>query len=118
MIKSRIMRWIKHVSLIGEMRSSHNTLAGKRERKKPLGRPGRRLEGNIKMDVREIGWESVDWMDVAQNRDHGNETLGFRKGEEFLGYFGVVYCSLLRWIVILCSYCYCYYYDNYHYHYH
>jgi hypothetical protein len=83
-MKSRIMRWIKHVSHIEEMRNSHNTLAGKRERKKPLGRPGRRLEGNIKMDVREIGWESVDWMDVAQNRDHGNETLGSVKVKNFL----------------------------------
>jgi hypothetical protein len=37
--------------------------------KRPLGRPRRRLVDNIKMDVREIGWEGVDWIDMAQDRD-------------------------------------------------
>jgi hypothetical protein len=42
---------------------------GKPEGKRPLGRPGRRWEDNIRMDLREIGWGSMDWLDLAQDRD-------------------------------------------------
>jgi hypothetical protein len=42
---------------------------GKPEGKRSLGRPRRRLEDNIKMDLREIGWSSMDWTDLAQDRD-------------------------------------------------
>jgi hypothetical protein len=42
---------------------------GKQERKRPLGRPRRRWVGNIKMDLREIGWTGIGWIDVAQDRD-------------------------------------------------
>jgi hypothetical protein len=42
---------------------------GKPEGKRPLGRPRRRWVDNIKMDLREIGWYGVDWMDMAQDRD-------------------------------------------------
>jgi hypothetical protein len=42
---------------------------GKPERKRPLGRPRRRWVDNIKMDLREIGWDFVDWMELAQDRD-------------------------------------------------
>jgi hypothetical protein len=41
----------------------------KPEGKRPLGRPRRRWVDNIKMDLREIGWDGVDWMDTAQDRD-------------------------------------------------
>jgi hypothetical protein len=41
---------------------------GKLEGKRPLGRPGRRWVNNIKMDLRELGWDSMDWIDVAQDR--------------------------------------------------
>ena len=44
-------------------------LVGKRERKKPLGRPRRRWEDNIKMDLQEVGWGYVDWIDLAQGRN-------------------------------------------------
>jgi hypothetical protein len=43
---------------------------GKPEGRRPLGRPRRRWVDNIKTDVREIGWDSVDWVDLAQDRDH------------------------------------------------
>jgi hypothetical protein len=43
--------------------------AGKPEEKRPLGRPKHRWEDNITMDLREIGWEGVDWMHLAQDRD-------------------------------------------------
>jgi hypothetical protein len=42
---------------------------GKPEEKRPLGRPIRRWEDNIKMDLREIGWGGMDWNDLAQDRD-------------------------------------------------
>jgi hypothetical protein len=42
---------------------------GKPEGKRPLGRLRRRCVGNIKIDLREIGWDGVDWTDVAQDRD-------------------------------------------------
>jgi hypothetical protein len=42
---------------------------GKPEGRRPLGRPRRRWENNIKMDLREVGWEAIDWTDLAQNRD-------------------------------------------------
>jgi hypothetical protein len=46
-----------------------NTSVGKPEVKRPLGRPRRRLEDNIKMDLREIGWSGVVWVDLAEDRD-------------------------------------------------
>jgi len=54
---------------MGDMRNAHNILIGKPEGKRPLGRPRSRWEGNIGMDLREIGWESVDWIHLAQDRD-------------------------------------------------
>ena len=54
-IKSRRMRWAGHVARMGEGRGVHNVLVGKREGKRPLGRPRRRWEDNIKMDLEEVG---------------------------------------------------------------
>jgi hypothetical protein len=51
------------------MRNAYNMLVGKPEGKRPLGRPRSRLENNIRMDRREIGWEGVDWIHLAQDRD-------------------------------------------------
>jgi hypothetical protein len=46
---------------------------GKPEGKRPLGRPKRKWVDNIQMDLREIGWHGVDWIDMAQDREYGNE---------------------------------------------
>jgi hypothetical protein len=54
---------------MGETRNAYNILFGKAERKKLLGRSRRRWEDNIRMDLREIGWEVVDWIHLAQDRD-------------------------------------------------
>jgi hypothetical protein len=64
--KSRGMRWTRHVSHMGDIRNACNILVGKREGKRPRGRTRRRWEDNIRMDLREIGWESVDWVHLAQ----------------------------------------------------
>jgi hypothetical protein len=45
-------------------------LAGKPEGKRPVGRPRRRWVDNIKIDLGEIGWDGMDWIDLAQDRNH------------------------------------------------
>jgi hypothetical protein len=68
-IKSRRMRWAGHVTRIGEGRGVYKVLVGRPERKKrPLGRPRRRWEDNIKMDLREIGIDGANWIRLAQDR--------------------------------------------------
>jgi hypothetical protein len=54
---------------MGEERKVYKVLAGKPEGKRPLERPRRRWEDGIRMDLREIGWGSVDWIQLAQDRD-------------------------------------------------
>jgi hypothetical protein len=54
-VKSRRMRWAGHVERMGEDRGVHIVLVGKPEGKRPLGRPRRRWEDNIKMDLQEVG---------------------------------------------------------------
>jgi hypothetical protein len=68
-IKSRMMRWAGHVVHMGEVRGAYNILVGKPEGRRPLGRPRRRWEDNIKIDLREIGFGDVDWINLAQDRD-------------------------------------------------
>jgi hypothetical protein len=69
MIKSRRMRWAGHVAQMGEKRNAYRILVGMPEGKRPLGRPRRRWVDNVKMDLREIGWDGGDWIDLAQDRD-------------------------------------------------
>ena len=68
-IKSRRMRWAGLVARMGERRGVYRVLVGKPEGKRPLGRPRRRWEDNIKMDLYEVGCGGVDWIDMAQDRD-------------------------------------------------
>ena len=68
-IKSRRKRWAGHVSGVEEMRGVYRLLVGKPEGKRPLGRPRRRWEDNIKMDLQEVGRGCGDWMELAQDRD-------------------------------------------------
>ena len=63
------MRWAECVTLMGESTGAHRVLVGEPERKRPLGRPRHRWENNIKMDLQEMGYEDMDWIDVAQDRD-------------------------------------------------
>jgi hypothetical protein len=69
MIKSRRMRWAGHVARMGEKRNAYRILVGKPEDTRPLGRPRRRWVDDIKMDLREIGWDGMDWIDLAEDRD-------------------------------------------------
>jgi hypothetical protein len=60
MTKSRRMKWAGHVAQVGETRNAYRVLVGKPEGKRPLGRPRRSWVDNIKIDLREIGWDGMD----------------------------------------------------------
>ena len=67
-VKSRRIRWAGHVAPMGERRGVYWTVMGKPEGKRPLARPRRRWEFNIKMDLQEVGWGGINWIDLAQDR--------------------------------------------------
>jgi hypothetical protein len=68
MIKSRRMRCAGHVARMGR-KNTYRIFVGKPEGKRPLGRKRRRWVDNIKMDLREIGYDGMYWIDIAQDRD-------------------------------------------------
>ena len=63
-VKSRRMRWAEHGARMGEGRGVHRVLVRKPVGKRPVGRPRRRWEDNIKMDLQEVGGGG-DWMELA-----------------------------------------------------
>jgi hypothetical protein len=65
MIKSRRLRWAGYVARMGEGRGIYRVLVGKPEGKRPLGRPRRRWEDNIKLDLREMGIDGANWIQLA-----------------------------------------------------
>jgi hypothetical protein len=67
-IKSRRMRWTGHVARMGEGRGVHRVLVGRPEGTRPLVRPRRKREDNIKMDLMEIGIDAANWIRLAQDR--------------------------------------------------
>jgi hypothetical protein len=67
-IKSRRMRWAGHVACMGEGRCVYRVLVGSPKGKRPLGRRRRKWEGNIKMDLREIGIDGANGIQLAQDR--------------------------------------------------
>ena len=67
-IKSRRIRWAGHVVLMWESSGVYRVLVGKHEGNRPLGRPWRRGEYNIKMDLQEVRCEGMDWIDLSQDR--------------------------------------------------
>jgi len=68
-IKSRRMRWAGHVAPTGERRGLYRVLVEKPEGKRPLGRPRRRWQDNIKKNLQEVGCGGMDWIELAQDRD-------------------------------------------------
>ena len=68
-IKSQRLRWVEHTARIEERRVIYRVLVGKPEGRRPLGRPRRRWENNIKMNLRDAGWKGIDWIDLARVRD-------------------------------------------------
>ena len=68
-LKSRRLSWAGHVARMEQFRNAYRVLVGKPESKRPLGRPRRRWEDNIKMDLREVGCDPSDWIALAEDRD-------------------------------------------------
>jgi hypothetical protein len=63
------MRWAGHVACMGERRGLYRVLVGKPEGSRPLRRPKRRWEDNIKIDLQKVGFGAIDWIALAQDRD-------------------------------------------------
>jgi hypothetical protein len=63
------MRWARHVACLVKKINAYRILVGKPEGRRQLGRPRCRWKDNIRMDLREIGWGGMDWIDLAQDRD-------------------------------------------------
>jgi hypothetical protein len=82
MIKSRRMKWAGHVVCMGKTRNAYGILVGKPEGKRPLGRPRLRWVSNIKMVLREIKLDGMNWIDLVQVRDQWrafvNTVMNFR----------------------------------------
>ena len=68
-LKSRRLRWTGHVARMEQSRNAYRILVGKPESKRPLGRPRRRWEDNIKLDLRDVGCDPRDWIALAEDRD-------------------------------------------------
>ncbi|KAJ4450227.1 hypothetical protein ANN_01646 [Periplaneta americana] len=69
-IKSRCLRWAGHVARMGESRNAYRVLVGRSEGKRPSRRPRRRWEDDIKMDLREVGYDDRrEWINLTQDRD-------------------------------------------------
>jgi hypothetical protein len=75
MIKSRRMRWTGHIAGMRETRNACRILVGKPGGKGPLRRPRCRWVNNIKMDYREMGWDGMDWIDLAQDREQWRDLM-------------------------------------------
>jgi hypothetical protein len=72
-VKSRRIKWVGHVARMEERRVAYRVLVGKSEGKRPLGRPRRRWEDNIKMDLKEVGcgvWTESIWLRIGTGGGH------------------------------------------------
>jgi hypothetical protein len=67
--RTLLIELVRYVARMGEVRGAYNTLVGSPDERRPLGRPRRRWEDNIEMDLREIGFGDVNWIHWAQDRD-------------------------------------------------
>jgi hypothetical protein len=89
-IKSRRPRWAGYVAHMGERRGAYRALVGKPEGTRPLERPRRRWEDNIKIYLREMGSGGTDWIDLAQVRDRRRAVVNAvmnRRGSIIFGEF-------------------------------
>jgi hypothetical protein len=75
MVKSRRMMWAEHVASLGEKRNACRIFVGKPEGKRPQGRSKERLEDNFIMDLQEIGWGGMNWIDLTQDREQWRDFM-------------------------------------------
>jgi hypothetical protein len=83
-ITSRRTRWPEYEEYMGTKKSVYKVSVGKPDGNIPIERPSRRWEDIIKINLREIVWDDVDWVYLAGFCEHGNETLGSIKCFELL----------------------------------
>jgi hypothetical protein len=74
-IRSRRIGWTGHIARLGERRTTYRLVVGKLEGKKPLGRPRRGWVDTTQMNLRDIGWGSLDYTDVDQDRDQWRDLV-------------------------------------------
>jgi hypothetical protein len=84
MIKSRRMRWARHVARMKEERGVYRVLVGKPEGKRPLERSRHRREDNIRTDPREVGCGGMDWIGLTHERDRWRAIVNAAKCGELL----------------------------------
>jgi hypothetical protein len=70
MIKSRKIRWTGQIARSSEKMNAFNVLVGTPEGKRPLRRPCCKWVNNFKIDITEIEWDGMDWIDLTQDSDH------------------------------------------------
>jgi len=75
---------LEHVERMGTMGNGYKIVVGKPEARRPFGRRGHGWEDNIRMDLREVEWEVMDLIHLAQDRDQWRTVSGSIKGEEFV----------------------------------
>jgi hypothetical protein len=75
MVKSRRMRLADHVARMVETRNAYRILVKQPEGMRPLGRPRHRWEDNIKIDLREIGWDGMDWIVLVRDKDQWRDLV-------------------------------------------
>jgi len=63
------MSWAGHLECMGDSRGVNRIMVGNNEGKRPLGKPWRKWEENIKMDLQEVGFEGMAWIDLSQDRN-------------------------------------------------
>ena len=96
-IKSRRLRWAGHVARMEEDRDAFKMITGKPTGKRPLGRPRRRWEDDIRMDLKEIGVNTRNWIYLVQERNYLShcgcraEPLGFISYGYSFSFVSVVY---------------------------
>ena len=77
-LNSRRLRWAEYVARMKSSRNAYRVLVGKPEGKRSLGRPRRRWEDNIKMDLREVGCDPRDWIALAEWRAYVRAVMNLR----------------------------------------
>jgi hypothetical protein len=104
-MKSRKMRWAGHVARMGEKKNAYRLLVGKTEGKRPLERPRCRSVDNIRRDLVEVGWDDVDCIGLALDRDRWralvSSVLNFRASRVVLSSIELVIRYQHRTLIIL-----------------
>jgi hypothetical protein len=99
MIKSGRIRWEGLVASMEEDRSAYNISVGKPKGKKPPGRPRRRWEADVKIDLREIGWGGMDWIHLAQDRDYWMALMNMETNVQVQNFWEILW-QLRDWMVV------------------